>query len=58
MVVLINKMVVTDQKNSSLEEKCRKLVEGFPEITREPDYNESPKHNHTLEIAVDNYNPK
>ena len=58
MVVSVNKMVVTVQKYSSLEEKCRKLVEGFPEITREPDYNTSPKHNHTLDIVVDNYNPK
>ena len=54
----VRKMVVTDQKYSSLEEKCRKLVEGFPEITKEPDYNKSQKHNHTLDIVMDNYNPK
>ena len=51
-------MVVTDQKYSSLEEKSKKLVEGFPEINREPDYNKSAKHDHTHDIVVDNHNPK
>ena len=47
-------MVITDQKCFSLEDKCRILVEGFPEIMREADYSDSPKYNHTLDIVVDN----
>ena len=58
MVVSVNKIAVSDDKYSSLEEKCRKLVGEFPEITKEPNYTESPKHNHSLEIVVDNYEPK
>ena len=57
MVVSLNKMVVTDQY-SSLQEKCRKVLKGFLETSREPDYNKGQKHNHTLDIVVDNYNLK
>ena len=58
IVASVNKIAISDHTYSSLEEKCRKLVREFPEITREPNYTDSPKHNHSLEIVVDNYEPK
>ena len=57
MVASVNKIAVTD-KYSSLEEKCRALIDQFPEITREPHYDENPKHSHSLEIVVENYEAK
>ena len=34
------------------------FIINLSEITRKPDYNTSHKHNHLLEIIVDNYTPK
>ena len=47
----VSKVAVTN-KYSSLEEKCRALIDQFQEITREPHYNESPKQNHSLEVDI------
>ena len=55
MVASVNKVAVTN-KYSSLEEKCRALIDQFPEITREPHYDENP--NLILEIVVENYDAK
>ena len=41
-----------------LETRCLDLVSQFPELTKTPDYNTPPKHNHTLEIVLNDYKPR
>ena len=40
-----------------LEERCKRLLREFPEITRKPTYHTKPKHNYALEIILDDYKP-
>ena len=53
-----NKVQLPDLSHLSLKEKCTTLLKSFPEITKKTNYKTSPKHNHLLEIIVDNYTPK
>ena len=58
VVKSINSVELLHSGKHSLEERCMALLGEFPEITRKPDYTVPPKHNHSLEIVVDNYCPK
>ena len=42
----------------TLEEQCIDLLREFPELTECPDYTKPVKHNHVLEIIVDDFKPK
>ena len=42
-------------KNMEAEEECKKILESFPELTREPSYNDPPKHAHVLDIQLTSY---
>ena len=41
-----------------LEEKCKRLLGEFPELTEKPNYNKPVKHHHFLEIIVEDFRPK
>ena len=58
VVASINSVELINSGKNSLEERCKALLAKFPEITKKPDYTVPPKHNHSLEIIVDNYCPK
>ena len=59
VVVSINTGEVRDSnKISTLETKCEALLLNYPELTKTPDYTAPRKHNHFLEIIVDNYKPR
>ena len=50
-----------EQRNTNditLEERCKQLLENFPELTEYPDYTKPIKHNHFLEIIVEDFKPK
>ena len=57
VVALINNIELVREGNSLLEEKCRKLLLNFPEITANPTYGSKPKHDHELELILDDYKP-
>ena len=56
-VASVNNINLIGENTTSLEEKCRRLLMDFPEITRKPTYHTKPKHKHELEIILDNYKP-
>ena len=59
VVVSINTGEVRDSNNiTTLETKCETLLRNYPELTKTPDYTAPRKHNHFLEIIVDNYKPR
>ena len=58
VVASINSVELLHPSKPSLEERCKALLGKFPEITKKPDYTLPPKHNHSLEIIVDDYCPK
>ena len=59
VVVSINTREVRDSNNiTTLETKCETLLLNYPELTKTPDYTAPRKHNHFLEIIVDNYKPR
>ena len=45
------------ENTAPLEERCKKLIMNFPEITRKPTYHTKPKQNQELEVVLDNYKP-
>ena len=56
VVVSINMGEARDSNNkSTLETKCEALLLNYPELAKTPDYTAPRKHNHFLEITVDNY---
>ena len=58
VVASINSVELLHPSEPSLEERCKVLLGKFPNITKKPDYTVPPKHNHSLEIIVDDYCPK
>ena len=58
LVMSVNQINTMEQSYCSLKEDCEKLLEKLPEVTKVPDYNLPPKHNHSLNIIVDNYQPE
>ena len=55
IVASVNKLELTLDGNLSLEDRCKRLLLNFPEITKKPTYHTEPKHNHELEILLDDY---
>ena len=55
LVISAKKIKTMEQSKCSLEKECEKLLKKLPEATQVPDCNFSPKHNHSLNIIVDNY---
>ena len=57
IVASVNHINLGGKNTTPLEEKCKRLLMDFPEITRKPTYHAKPKHNYELEIILDNYKP-
>ena len=57
VVVSINTAEAKENNITTLETKCETLLMNYPELTRVPDYSAPKKHNHSLEIVVENYKP-
>ena len=57
IVASVNHINMVDENTVPLEERCKQLLMEFPEITRKPTYHTKPKHNHELEIVLDDYKP-
>ena len=55
IVTSINMIELANNENPPLEEKCKRLLLNYPEITKKPTYHTKPKHNHELEIVLDDY---
>ena len=49
---------ITINKEQNFELECEKLLDSYPELTEELNYNKSVKHGHSLEIKVQNYELK
>ena len=58
VVLSTNSGEVNYSNNTTLEAKCETLLMNYPELTKTPDYTAPRKHNHFLEIIVDNYKPR
>ena len=59
VVVTSHNLKVTDNEFiSHFEDKCKNLLNEFPELTETPDYTRPVKHGHSLEIIVENFSPK
>ena len=58
IIVSINAGEVKNNTVTTLEAKCEMLLLNYPELTKTPDYTAQRKHNHYLEIIVDNYKPR
>ena len=59
VVVKINKGEIRDHNRyDSLKEECLALFTKYPQLTETPDYTRPPKHDHCLEIILDNYKPR
>ena len=59
VVVSINAGESRENNNiRTLETKCETLRMNYPELTKTPDYTAPRKHNHFLEIIVENYKPR
>ena len=42
----------------SLEDQCTQMLDRYPELTEYPDYTKPVKHNHVLDIIVENFQPR
>ena len=58
VVVSINAGEAKNNTVTILKAKCEMLLLNYPELTKIPDYTAQRKHNHYLEIIVDNYKPR
>ena len=58
VVLAINTAEAKANNSTTLEAKCEKLLTNYPELTKIPNYSAPKKHNHSLEIIVDNYTPR
>ena len=59
VVVKINKGEIRDHNcYDSLKEECLALFTKYPQLTETPDYTRPPKHDHCLEIILDDYKPR
>ena len=52
-----NLEVINNEFFSHFEEKCKNVLNEFPELTKTPDYTLPVKHGHSLEIIVENFSP-